>query len=371
MLQSHRGTLSYQPLFHNLHPVFDDISRGVGCDSQRKKFSYFFIMADTPSMHLVRPTVAALAASSASGPCKIKVHNVALFKILEIVAKQVHPDHKRVIGTMLGYRSEDGTEFEIRDAFMVPCTETGESLAIDDQAHKTFYKLYKKAHPKEYVLGWFGSGKQIDTTTGLIHDFYSKGADSAAPYPAIHLNVDFVDDDQNVTAPSISTYIGAAIGRPASGKIGWKTSSSSNNSYIFTPIPHEIITGSVTEKLALNGLCEAVQIGTESGASSVSGAAASDLSYLSSQLNAVSATITKLLHHIESPSTSDADVDLLRLLSNNLLTKPHFLTDVSELKSHFMAHNQDVIMIEYLTKVVKEQIELSARLTAGAESKYA
>lgn len=325
-------------------------------------------MAETPSMHLVRPTVAAMAALLASGPCKIKVDNVAVFKILEIVAKQVHPDYKRVIGTMLGYRSEDGSEFEIRDVFMVPCTETGESLAIDEQAHKTLYKLYKKAHPKEYVLGWFGSSKQIDTTTGLIHDFYSKGADSAAPYPAIHLNVDFVDEQQNVTAPSLSTYIGAAIGKPASGKVGWKTLTS-NNSYIFTSIPHEIITSSVTEKLALNQLCETEQI-PQYNSSSVAGTSAGDLSYLSTQLRSVSATIDKLVAHIESPSGSDADVDLLRLLSNSLLTKPHFLTDMTELKLHFMAHDQDVIMIEYLTKVVKEQIELSARLTAGAEAKY-
>lgn len=327
-------------------------------------------------MHLVRPTVASLAALQASGPCKIKVHNVALFQILEIVAKQVHPDHKRVIGTMLGYRSEDGSEYEIRDAFMVPCTETGESLAIDDQAHKTFYKLYKKAHPKEYVLGWFGSGKNIDTTTGLIHDFYSKGADSAAPYPALHLNVDFVDDSGNVTAPVISTYMGAAVGRPITGKAGWKATAS-NLSYIFTPILHEIVTSSVTEKLALNGLCDDEQ---RAGGAQISGlghnqsfgaSAAGELSYLSSQLSAVSDTVSQLLQYIESPSAADKDVDMLRLLSNTLLTKPHFLTAVSELKLHFMAHNQDVIMIEYLTKVVKEQIELSARLTAGAEAKYA
>ncbi|KAK6457014.1 uncharacterized protein RJT20DRAFT_1596 [Scheffersomyces xylosifermentans] len=316
-------------------------------------------------MHLVRPNVAAPGVPSATGPSSVKIHAPAVFQILEIISKQVLSSDKRIIGTLLGIRSDDGSEFEIRDAFMVPCNETGDSLSIEDSTHKTLYQLYKKAHPKESVLGWFGSSNQIDNTTGLIHDFYSKGSDRAYPYPAIYLNVEYLKDGQ-ISSPELSVYIGAAVGKPIATNvpIGWKTAST-NNSYIFTPIPHHVINGSVTEKIAFNTL-------KEKSVNTTSFVLDSDYSFLSSQLEQVTANIDRLIQEIDtkvaSGAASDRELDLLRLLSSTLLNKPQLLTNLAELERLFRDHNQDVIMIEYLTKAVKEQIELSARLTANAEA---
>lgn len=118
-----------------------------------------------------------------------------MLTILEIISQQVL--NKRIIGTLLGSRSDDGLEMEIKDGFMVPINETGDSIAIEDQVHKSLYQLYKKAHPKETVLGWFGSSNQIDDITSLIHDFYSKGVDRAFPFPAIYLNVEFLNEKKS------------------------------------------------------------------------------------------------------------------------------------------------------------------------------
>ena len=93
-----------------------------------------------------------------------------------------------------------------------------------------------------------------------------------------------------------------------------------------------------------------------------------DLSYLSQQLNKATDNVGQLLSYIENNGNKDQDIDLLRLLSNQLLNKPAILTNLPELEKLFKDHNQDVIMIEYLTKAVKDQIELSARLTASAEA---
>ncbi|KAK6201277.1 uncharacterized protein RJT21DRAFT_120324 [Scheffersomyces amazonensis] len=312
-------------------------------------------------MHLVRPNVAAPASSTSTGASNIKIHAPALFQILEIVSKQVLSAEKRIIGTLVGLRSEDGLELEIRDAYVVPCNETGDSITIEDSVHKTLFQLHKKAHPKEAVLGWFGSSNQIDSTTSLIHDFYSKGA---YPFPAIYLNVEYLTADNQITVPKLSTYVGATVGKPGSTQqIGWKTTTT-NNSYIFTPIPNQVINGSITEKIAFKQL-------REKSVNTTSTALTSDLSYLSNQLEAVTTNIDNLLRFIESKgveANSDKDLDLLRLLSNTLLNKPQLLSNTEELKNLFSAHNQDVIMIEYLTKAVKDQIELSARLTASAEA---
>ncbi|KAK6461562.1 hypothetical protein DFJ63DRAFT_185949 [Scheffersomyces coipomensis] len=321
---------------------------------------------ETSFMHLVRPNVSAPAASAATGTANIKIHAPALFQILEIVSKQVLSAEKRIIGTLVGLRSDDGLELEIRDAFVVPCNETGDSITIEDSVHKTLFQLYKKAHPKEAVLGWFGSSNQIDNTTSLIHDFYSKGSDRAFPHAAIYLNVEYLTADNQITVPKLSTYIGAAVGKPAANtQIGWKTTTV-NNSYIFTPIPNQVVNGSITEKIAFNIL-------KEKSVNTPSTSLESDLSYLSKQLQVVDTNIDNILHYIESKGletnhNSDKDIDLLRLLSNNLLNRPQQLSNSEELKNLFSAHNQDVIMIEYLTKAVKDQIELSARLTASADA---
>ncbi|XBA49792.1 hypothetical protein SBP28_004350 [Candidozyma auris] len=303
-------------------------------------------------MHLFRPTVAAPAAPSGPSTVTVKIHNSALFSILEIVSKQVLKENqnKRIIGTLLGVRSDDGSSVEVRDAFMVPCMETGDSISIEDHTHKTLYQLYKKAHPKEFVLGWFDAFDTIDGSTGLIHDFYSKGADRAYPFPAIYLNVSFLKGDQ-ISEPQLTTYIGAAIGKPGQvQRIGWKTTSTTN-SYIFSPVPHQVITStdnSVTLQQHEEGLAT-----------------------LQREIGAVTTELSQLLHYLDHMSGTDSDVDLLRTLSNTLLNKPTSLSDLRSLKEHFQSHNQDIVMIEFLTRAVKEQIELIARASSEAEKAIA
>lgn len=335
-------------------------------------------MSQTNSfMHLVRPNVIAPAAGSANGPASIKIHAPAMLTILEIISQQVL--NKRIIGKLLGSRSDDGLEMEIKDGFMVPINETGDSIAIEDQVHKSLYQLYKKAHPKETVLGWFGSSNQIDDITSLIHDFYSKGVDRAFPYPAIYLNVEFLNEKNQIIEPKITTYIGAAVGKPVSNtqQIGWKTTNV-NNSYIFTPIPNEVINATITEKIAFKTLIDQkinqqndntnTNTNTNTNNNNDNNNNTDDLSYLSQQLNKATDNVGQLLSYIENNGNKDQDIDLLRLLSNQLLNKPAILTNLPELEKLFKDHNQDVIMIEYLTKAVKDQIELSARLTASAEA---
>ena len=60
-----------------------------------------------------------------------------------------------------------------------------------------------------------------------------------------------------IIEPKITTYIGAAVGKPVSNtqQIGWKTTNV-NNSYIFTPIPNEVINATITEKIAFKTLID-------------------------------------------------------------------------------------------------------------------
>ncbi|QEO23414.1 hypothetical_protein [Candidozyma auris] len=229
--------------------------------------------------------------------------------------------------------------------------ETGDSISIEDHTHKTLYQLYKKAHPKEFVLGWFDAFDTIDGSTGLIHDFYSKGADRAYPFPAIFLNVSFLKGDQ-ISEPQLTTYIGAAIGKPGQvQRIGWKTTSTTNS----------------FEKLALNLLHNTSQKDN----SVILQQHEEGLATLQREIGAVTTELSQLLHYLDHMSGTDSDVDLLRTLSNTLLNKPTSLSDLRSLKEHFQSHNQDIVMIEFLTRAVKEQIELIARASSEAEKAIA
>ncbi|KAI5958508.1 uncharacterized protein KGF55_005768 [Candida pseudojiufengensis] len=354
--------------------------------------------SDNSFMHLIRPNVLAPAAGSANGPAKIKIHTPAILTILEIISKQILG--KRIIGSLLGIRSDDGLEIEIKDAFMVPINETGDSIIIEDQAHKLLYQLYKKSHPKETVLGWFASMKEIDDTTSLIHDFYSKGTDRCFPHPAIFLNIQYLNEKNEIITPTFKTYIGAAVGKPqtkSNVQIGWNKTTNVNNSYIFTPIPNFIINGTITEKIAYNQLLQnsiinntnrdqeqqssnnntsssssSLSVSTSSSTSSSFSSSSNQLSFLSQNLQQVQKNVENLITYINNLSTTDKNsnknLNLLRQLINNLINKPEILINTEILNKNFENYNQDIIMIEYLTKALKDQIELSARLTAKAES---
>lgn len=312
-------------------------------------------------MHLIRPTVSAPAASSTAAPVGIKIHNSALFSVLEIVSKQVLDSNKRIIGTLLGTRSDDGSNVEIRDVFIVPCMETGDSISIEELKLKTLYSLYKRNHPKEFILGWFDCSNEIDNSTGLIHDFYSKGADKAYPFPAIYLNVKYLEGSQ-IGFPEITTYVGAAIGKQgASQRIGWKTLTTL---YIFSPVPHVVASSTISEKLAMNGVSQ-----TPTAKNGIVELEQEKLSSVSREISTVQANLDAVLNHINNLTNTDANIDLLRELSNTLLNKPTILSDMVALENLFQSHNQDIIMIEYLTRAVKEQVELSARLSCEAEKK--
>ncbi|GEQ72423.1 hypothetical protein JCM33374_g6110 [Metschnikowia sp. JCM 33374] len=223
----------------------------------------------------------------------------------------------------------------------------------------------KEPTPKETVLGWFDCASKIDASTGLIHDFYSKGSDRAFPFPAIYLNVKYLNGD-SIEFPQLTTYVGAALGKPGSvQKIGWKTVTT-NTSYIFSPIPHSVGSNTISEKLALNKISS-----TSTAKENSVEFNHHQLSTVSREIQAVQSNIDAMLAAIASVSNTDADIDMLRNLSNSLLNKPTILSDLDALKHHFQAHNQDIIMIEYLTRAVKEQIELSVRLSAEAEKKIA
>ena len=68
---------------------------------------------------------------------------------------------------MLGIRSDDGTEIEIRNCFAVPHNESSEQVPtnfygmshvqveVDMEYHKQLLNLHLRQNPKEVLIGWY------------------------------------------------------------------------------------------------------------------------------------------------------------------------------------------------------------------------
>lgn len=132
-----------------------------------------------------------------------------------------------MIGTLLGVRSEDGQEVEIRNCFAVGHTETQEQVEVDMEYQKQMLSLHLKANPKEVLVGWYATSAELNTFSALIHNFYGGQGDGTWPHPAVHLTIS-TDPGKEIEA---KTYISAPVG---------VTAERAADSAAFIPVPHEI-----------------------------------------------------------------------------------------------------------------------------------
>jgi len=178
-------------------------------------------------LHLARPLgPVAIGAQPSTAPLSVTVQPQAMLAILDHSLRRPE-DQERVIGTLLGVRSEDGTEIEIRNCYAVPHTETAEQVEVDMDYQKSMLALHLRANPKEVLVGWYATSSELNTFSALIQNFYGQQGDGTWPHPAVHLTVS--------TAPGkdieAKTYISAPIG---------VTAERAADSCLFIPVPHEI-----------------------------------------------------------------------------------------------------------------------------------
>lgn len=94
------------------------------------------MMDNTSTLHLALPAVytvpsAAIPASTLAQPraFSTSVNPLVFFSILDHYLRR-NADQDRVIGTLLGVRSEDGAEVEIKGCYPVPHLETQDQVNL-------------------------------------------------------------------------------------------------------------------------------------------------------------------------------------------------------------------------------------------------
>lgn len=310
-------------------------------------------MASAPLsfIHLARPFAPGLiGAQPTTAPLNVVVFPQAIFSILDHAIRRDIRDTQstRVIGALLGARSEDGLEIEVRNCFAIPHTENEDQVEVDIEYQKNMLSLQLKANPREVLLGWYTTSLELNSFSALIQNFFASSETGTFPHPAIHLTVS-TEAGKPITARA---YTSAPVGVNAERAA---------ESCLFIPVPHEI-RYSEAEKSGLELISKAKESETRSAPiiSDIEGLETA-VDYTLDLLDRVSEYVSNVIDEEREPSNA-----LGQFLRNALSMAPK--VDPQDVEKDFNNHIQDILAVSYLTNTIRTQVELSQRLATATLS---
>jgi translation initiation factor 3 subunit F len=267
-----------------------------------------------------------------------------IFSILDHALRR-DPSSHRVIGALLGVRSEDGMEVEVRNCFAIPHTETEEQVEVDVEYQKNMLSLQLKANPREVLLGWYTTSLELNNFSALIQNFFASPETGTFPFPAVHLTVS-TEAGKQIDA---RTYISAPVGVNAERAA---------ESCLFIPVPYEI-RYSEAEKSGLELISGAKD--SENRAAPV----VTDIEGLERAIDTTLDLLERVSEYVSSVLDEEREPNnaLGQFLMNALSLAPK--VDVADIERDFNNHVQDILVVSYLTNTIRTQIDLSQRLATA------
>ncbi|KAK9473838.1 uncharacterized protein V1510DRAFT_414048 [Dipodascopsis tothii] len=286
-------------------------------------------------LHLTRPSGSSPYAATSASPLNIVIQPQSLFSILDHSLRS-KDDQERVIGTLLGTRSEDGSEVEIKSAFAVPHFESESQVEIDIEYYKNMYSLHRRANPKEVLVGWYATSHELNPLSALIQSFFSSAPDGTYPFSAVHLTMQ-TNPAQDI---DVRTYVSTAVGA---------TPEPENT--LFVPVPYEL-RYTEAERSGLELISSAKD--QESRSASV----VNDMQNLEKSVAELIDMIGRVQTYVEGviAGSTPGSAAIGKFLLSNLSLTPRL--DAEETEKLFNAHLQDVLLVVYLSNTVKTQMEL-------------
>lgn len=260
------------------------------------------------------------------------------------------PDHQdRVFGTLLGVRNIETGEVEVRSSFGVPYAANGRDVAVDSDHHRTLLELHHRVSPKEVVVGWYATSPVLNSFSSLIQDFYNT---ESVPLPAIHLTLDPV-------SLTFKTYISSPIGlstlqtlnllfKPVPSTLSIPTAERTALELISKPILNEKL-----PKMDLDSTIKRFKepISTELPIYHLQ----TLLIKLKEMVVEVDEYVDKVNQNLCAPNHQLGQF-LLNTLNSISINKTLSFED------SFQSHLADVLMVSYVSTLVREQVEISSRL---------
>ncbi|KAK0613491.1 JAB1/Mov34/MPN/PAD-1 ubiquitin protease-domain-containing protein [Immersiella caudata] len=299
-------------------------------------------------VHLSRPLApAVLGFSASSAPLTVNIQPQAVFSILDHAVRRDIRDTQstRVIGALVGVRSEDGAEVEVRSCFAIPHTENEDQVEVDVEYQKNMLALTLKASPRETLLGWYTTSHELNSFSALIQNFFASPDTGTFPHPAVHLTI----STDAGTAIETKTYISAPVAVNAERAA---------ESCLFIEVPHKLLF-SDAERAALGSVAAAATVDTRAAP------IVSDIEGLAQSLETVSDLLERVGSYVSEVLDEERDGNhaLGQFLMNNLSLTPK--VDSTAIEHDFNNHIQDVLMVSYLANSIRTQIDLAQRLATA------
>jgi translation initiation factor 3 subunit F len=309
----------------------------------------------SPSInHLICKKMSTLEALSLPGEDAlptIKVHPTVVFSILNHFSRRSDLE-ARVIGTLLGTKT--GNVIEITNCYGVPFVEEEDEIKIkiNQDYHKQMYTAHRRINRKEEILGWYSTtainGAYITNTSSVINSFYAKQCDDEMP---IHLVVDS-------TLGGDTMGIRAFMAKPI-------TLGDATFADMFEEVKVDLVM-SPAESTALYHMMTG-----ETGTGAQDWANASVISAVPTDRAAVGNAVEHLLKTLDELSTYVDDVVSGKVAPNAALgvELSHALSSLQtykkeELSATLQNKMQDMLMIAYLSTLMKTQLKISEKLHA-------
>jgi translation initiation factor 3 subunit F len=276
----------------------------------------------------------------------------------------------RVIGALVGTRSEDGTEVDVRSVFAIPHTENEDQVEVDVEYQKNMLALALRGTSsggsggagsavayasgaqgsgsgRETLLGWYTTSLELNSFSALIQNFFASPETGTYPHPAVHLTI----STEPGSPIRISAYISSPVGVNAD-----RTA----ESCMFVAVPHRLQSSGDSERAALEAIASAAD------SESRSAPLVSDIEGLSRALETTSDLLDRTSEYVSAVLDEETEPNqaLGQFLMNALSVAPK--VEPGAIEQDFSNHVQDVLMVSYLANTVRTQIELAQRLATAA-----
>merc|ERR1712060_974378 len=255
-------------------------------------------------------------------------------------------------GTLLGWISE-GSVVDITDSFPVVHKDTEEGVLMDQDYHKQMLGLRQKVSPREVVVGWFSTGKEINATSAVIHAFYCTKesqftATAVLPGPV------------HVLVPTSLSSAQQSFGIHAFVNVRTVVAESLLQ---FHEVPLRVQT-SAAEKSGISQLMQARRATREAVGS---GGAPKDIASIDGfegGLKELLSLFRRIQEYVQAVQKGNVKGDLAvgRGLTSALCAEP--LIDMEAVEQLCTSSLQDALMVVFLSNLTRTQISIAEKINA-------
>ncbi|KAI8803028.1 JAB1/Mov34/MPN/PAD-1 ubiquitin protease-domain-containing protein [Cladochytrium replicatum] len=338
----------------------------------------FVLSTDSLSLALPATTTSGIAlplvnvsatSASAVSPVAVSVDPLVFFAILDHYNRRDSKQY-RVVGVLLGVRSEDGSDYEVRNCFPVAYSETDDDqVTVDAEYVHTMYVLHQRVNPKEQIVGWYATGTEesINQASVFLHEFFSTEfmpPASYLPFNPVHLLVDSALTNDRV---GVKAFVSSPVGVPGTEHPG----------SMFIQVPCNV------------RYFDAERSGLDVIASAKSGPASllSDMDQLERSILEVRSMVERVSTYVSEvrEGTREPDSAIGRYLFETVSSLPMLWSSsaesgegqtqedgesagpstgsgMAEFERRFTNQLQDLLMVVYLANLTRTQLSIAERL---------